>query len=66
LAEGPIDTKQERDTLLARIRQKYSELEPLKLEMAKKHRECFEELGELIDLLEQCESRPPQTRSETR
>jgi hypothetical protein len=65
LAEVPIDTKQEREALLARLRQNYSELEQLKDGMAKKHRECFEEIGDLLHQLEDCERRPPQTRSGT-
>ena len=32
-------------------------------DMSKKVRERFEELGELLDLLDECEKRPPQTRS---
>ena len=64
LAEVPIDTKQERDALRARIRQKYHQLEPLKGRLNKADRERFDELGELMDRLEECESRPPQTRSE--
>jgi hypothetical protein len=63
LADVPIDNKQERDALRARIRKKYAELETLKVGMSKQVRERFEELGELMDLLEECENRPPQTRS---
>ena len=63
LADVPIDNKQERDALRARLRKKYAELETLKVGMSKEERERFEELGELMDLLEECENRPPQTRS---
>ena len=63
LADVPIDNKQERDALRARLRKKYAELETLKVGMSKQVRERFEELGELMDLLEECENRPPQTRS---
>lgn len=64
LADVPIDNKQERDALRDRLRQKYVELERLKVGLNKEDRERFEELGELIDRLEECESRPPETRSE--
>ena len=64
LAEVPIDTKEERDALRARIRQKYQELMPLTESLNKTDRERFDELGELMDQLEECESRPPQARSE--
>jgi len=63
LADVPIDNKQERDALRARLRKKYAELETLKVGMSEQVRERFEELGELMDLLEECENRPPQTRS---
>lgn len=63
LADVPIDNKQERDALRARLRKKYAELETLKVGMSKQVRERFEELGELMDLLEECENRPSQTRS---
>ena len=63
LADVPIDNKQERDALRARIRKKIRELETLKVGMSKQVRERFEELGELMDLLEECENLPPQTRS---
>jgi hypothetical protein len=63
LADVPIDNKQERDALRARLRKKYAELETLKVGMSKQVRERFEELGELMDLLEECENLPPQTRS---
>ena len=62
LADVPIDNKQERDTLRARLRHKYAELEPLKAGLRKETRERFEELGEIIDLLDACESHPPETR----
>lgn len=65
LADVPIDNKQERDDLRVRLRQTYSELEPIKLDMKQEDRARFEELGELLDRLEQCESRPPQKRSQT-
>jgi len=61
LAEVPIDNKQERDRLRAQLREKYAELKPLRL--SKQARERFEQLGELLDRLEECENRPPQTRS---
>jgi len=63
LADVPIDNKQERDALRARLRKKYAELKALKVGMSKQVRERFEELGKLMDLLEECETRPPQTRS---
>jgi hypothetical protein len=63
LAEVPVDNKPERDALRARLRQKYTELEPLKIGMTKEDRERFEELGELLDLLEACEHQPPQKRA---
>jgi hypothetical protein len=46
LAEVPID-------LHARLRQRYGELEPLKFEMSKKDRERFEEIGKIIERLNQ-------------
>ena len=61
LAEVPINNKQERDRLRAQLREKYAELKPLRL--SKQARERFEQLGELLDRLEECENRPPQTRS---
>jgi hypothetical protein len=64
LADVPIDNKQERDTLRARLRHKYAELEPLKAGMRKEIRLRLEELGEIMDLLEACESHPPETRSQ--
>jgi hypothetical protein len=63
LAEVPIDNKQERDALRARLRHTYAELEPAKDRMSIKDRHRFEELGELMDRLEECESRPPETRA---
>jgi hypothetical protein len=63
LADVPIDNKQERDALRAQLREKYAELNTLRGDMSKKARERFEELGELMDMLEECEKRPPQTRS---
>jgi hypothetical protein len=62
LAEVPVDNKPERDDLRARLRQKYSELKPLKVRMNKEDRERFEELGDIMDALEECESRLPQKR----
>jgi hypothetical protein len=62
LANVPIDNKQERDMIRARLRQKYAELKPLTSGMRKANRQKFEELGELLDLLETCESSPPDTR----
>jgi len=61
LAEVPVDYKQERDELHARLRQRYAELEPLKSGMSKKDLERFEEIGEIIDNLEKCEG-PGSTR----
>ena len=63
LADVPIDNKQERDAIRARLRQKYADLEPLKVQMRKEDRQRFEALGELMDQLEKCESSPPETRS---
>jgi hypothetical protein len=63
LAAVPIDNKQERDAIRARIRKKYASLQPLKAKMTARDRRRFEELGELMDKLEACESRPPETRS---
>jgi hypothetical protein len=63
LADVPIDNKQERDMIRARLRQKYAELEPLKASMREEDRQKVEELGDLLDLLEACESSPPDTRS---
>lgn len=64
LAEVPVDTRRERDALHARLRQKYSELEPLKFGMSKQDVDRFEEIGEIIELLEKSEgSRPRQEPS---
>jgi hypothetical protein len=63
LADVPVDTKAERDDLRARLRQEYSELKPLRVRMNKEDRERFDELGEIMDALEECESRLPQKRS---
>jgi hypothetical protein len=63
LADVPIDNKKERDTIRARLRRTYAELKPLKVSMSPKDRCRFEELGELMEKLEACESRPPETRS---
>jgi hypothetical protein len=62
LADVPVDTKAERDELRARLRQKYSELKPLRVRMNKEDRERFDELGDIMDALDECESRPPQKR----
>jgi hypothetical protein len=63
LAEVPIDNRQERDIIRARLRRKYADLKPIKAGMSSKDRRRFEELGELLNKLEACESRPPETRS---
>jgi hypothetical protein len=42
----------EREKLLAKLREKYAELEPCKFVMSPEDRERFEELGELIEMLE--------------
>ena len=63
LAAVPIDNKQERDAIRARLRRKYADLKPLKVGMSAEERRRFEELGELMDKLDACESRPPETRS---
>jgi uncharacterized protein involved in exopolysaccharide biosynthesis len=63
LADVPIDNKQERDALRAQLRDKYADLKTLRGDMSKQARERFDELGKLMDLLEECENRPPQTRS---
>ena len=57
LAEVPIDNKQERDALRTRLRQKYDELERLRTDMKEDDRKRFDEIGELIDELDECESR---------
>lgn len=63
LADVPIDNKQERDALRAQLRDKYADLKTLRGDMSKQARERFDELGKLMDLLEECENRPPQTRA---
>jgi hypothetical protein len=63
LADVPIDNKQERDTLRTRMRKKYGEMDRLKAGMRTDVRRRFNELGELMEQLEACESRPPETRS---
>ena len=55
LAEVPIDNKHERDALRARLRQKYNELD--RTGMKGDDRKRFDEIGELIDQLDECESR---------
>lgn len=57
LAEVPIDNKQERDALRARLRQRYDELERLRMGMKEDDRKRFDEIGELIEQLDECESR---------
>ena len=63
LAEVPIDNKQERDVLRARLRQKYDELERLRKSMEEDDRKRFDEIGDLIDQLDECESRPALPRN---
>ena len=63
LAEVPIDNKQQRDALRARLRQKYNDLERLRRGMKEDDRKHFDEIGELIDELDECESRPALTRN---
>jgi hypothetical protein len=63
LADVPIDNKQERDAIRSRLRKKYASLQPLKAKITARDRQRFEELGELMDRLEACESRPSETRS---
>ena len=63
LAEVPIDNKQERDALRARLRQKYNDLERLRRGMKEDDRKHFDEIGELIDELDECESRPALPRN---
>lgn len=48
---------------MAEEKAKARRLKALKVGMSKEERDRFEELGELMDLLEECETRPPQTRS---
>jgi hypothetical protein len=55
MAEVPVDKKRERDALHARLRQTYAELEPLKSGMSKEDLDRFEEIGEIIELLEKSE-----------
>jgi hypothetical protein len=55
LAQVPIDNRDERKELHSRLREKYTELEPLKSGMNKKELECFEEIGDIIVSLEKCE-----------
>ena len=62
LADVPIDNKQERDAIRARLRRHYAALKPRIARMGATDRRRFEELGELIDMLEECESRPSETR----
>jgi hypothetical protein len=57
LAEVPIDNKQERDALRARLREKYDDLQGLRVGMKEDDRKRFDEIGELIDELDECESR---------
>ena len=64
LADVPIDNKHERDALRARLRHTYAKLEPVKDRLTTKDRQRFEELGEVINQLDECESRPPETRAE--
>ena len=63
LADVPIDNKHERDIIRARLRQNYAELKTLTSGMREATRQKFEELGDLLDLLEECESSPPDKRS---
>jgi hypothetical protein len=63
LAEVPIDNKQQRDALRARLRQKYNDLERLRKGMKEDDRKHFDEIGELIDELDECESRPALPRN---
>jgi hypothetical protein len=55
--------KNERDKIRARLRKKYADLQPAKVVFKAKDRRRFEELGKLMDLLEACENRRPNTRS---
>ena len=57
LAEVPIDNKQERDVLRARLRQKYGELRRLRTGMREDDRKRFDEMGELIKEMDKCERR---------
>jgi hypothetical protein len=55
LAEVPIDNKQERDALRARLRRKYGELKRLRTGMREEDRKRFDEMGELIKEMDKCE-----------
>jgi hypothetical protein len=57
LAEVPIDNKQERDVLRARLRRKYGELRRLRTGMKEDDRKRFDEIGEIIDEMDKNESR---------
>jgi hypothetical protein len=57
LAEVPIDNKQERDALRARLRRKYGELKRLRTGMREDDRKRFDEIGEIIDEMDKNESR---------
>jgi hypothetical protein len=63
LAEVPIDDRNERDDLYARLRKRYAELKPLKRGMGKENRDCFEEIGEIIERLIESEARSREPRS---
>ena len=54
-AETVLKPARERRALLAKLRQRYAELEPLKFGMSEENLERFEEIGDLIDLLEKAE-----------
>jgi len=55
LAEVPIDNKQERDALRARLRRKYGELKRLRTGMTEEDRKRFDEMGQLIKEMDNCE-----------
>ena len=57
LAEVPIDNKQERDALRARLRRKYGELKRLRMGMREDDRKRLDEMGELIREMDKCERR---------
>jgi hypothetical protein len=57
LADVPVDNREERDELHARLRRRYAELKPLKFGMSKVDLDRFEEIGEINDLLEKSEAR---------
>ena len=57
LAEVPIDNKEERDALRARLRRKYGELKRLRRGMREEDRKRFDEMGELIKEMDKCERR---------